>query len=1099
MARVLSTILLVLFVAKVAIVTEARQRSRKLDDTSCRPTDYHFDFTECDASGGRWRVAIPSIECEGTSPPIHPKRLNDCYKSCRAGQFLNLTSLECEDCEKGTYSLGGGLRFEEWDPLPAGFKKQVEKFHSIFSAIGRQYASDDCSKWGWRSRGDVLLSQGGPCVATLIYSAQLVKEGSLKFTYQYSDDSMLFQFQANSDQCERLREAEGSRWPPLTGEGVWKTEVIPLRTGLNIFQWKTMGMDSHRPKPVLIKKIEIEGVGYTSSCNPCPAGTYSEKPASNSCTQCPKNTFSDRQSTVCDPCSTESDYAEAGSSECSPRPACSVADYYQVHTPCQQNQTQVVYKWVEPKICLESHPDSVKLPLNGPLKECPPCNPGTEYKDGNCQPCQKNQYSDGALPCSVCPANTVPDTGHFLTQWYSWPESIHTTCISPESNGCNQAPAWRLNGTSVVSGTGHADWVYLVMTLIVNGFRGRGGIVNGELLEVGRLSFSFEMKCAHDCELIFMQGTRSKNATIIQRWTGSQPRQEFFHPVVRNDTYTYSWAFQKLTWDSTSSDGSYRDDMNESPTWTKGPTDDENFVKFYTINVTNTIDGGAKSCVPCREGLVYSAANGESSCVSCSPGQYRATKPKESKPLDNKTFSGNPSISQCEPCPKGTVTVDPFATNSSACRSCGSGLISTNGLTCTTDCLVNLMGRTYDLRPLKGFHMVRGNSLFTASGTQYYHVFNISFCTDENAQCYKNVSLQHGYEDQNMKVDALVCQSTVFPPTVSASMESETYGAPGFGAFASKPLSTHASSLGDHLIGISHNPSINGISIEESINKQMSHPQQFHFFYSTPEITVACPQGRSTTITFRCRMPGNTWAGSNVNVEDGNTQSEITTPDKCPDGTCDGCNFHFIWETQYGCHLCTESELKVVRGECKDGMQEIHYLPSEFSQCLLKYNASWPTAQECKNHLPFAVEIAVQVAVGLTVLLSVMLICFWRRHRKLEYKYMKLVASGSSGSSNQRNHEDSIGCERGMLPVAESCALDPEDGDDDDDDNYGRSSQIDPQLAGQIKEVSFYSDGALKSLVSKFSILNKIKTFTRKGEVGSNLEIMNLTDKEALS
>lgn len=33
-----------------------------------------------------------------------------------------------------------------------------------------------------------------------------------------------------------------------------------LHTGLNIFQWKTMGIEaSHRPKPVMIKRIEIEG------------------------------------------------------------------------------------------------------------------------------------------------------------------------------------------------------------------------------------------------------------------------------------------------------------------------------------------------------------------------------------------------------------------------------------------------------------------------------------------------------------------------------------------------------------------------------------------------------------------------------------------------------------------------------------------------------------------------------------------------------------------------------------------------------------------------------------------------------------------------
>ena len=133
--------------------------------------------------------------------------------------------------------------------------------------------------------------------------------------------------------------------------------------------------------------------------------------------------------------------------------------------------------------------------------------------------------------------------------------------------------------------------------------------------------------------------------------------------------------------------------------------------------------------------------------------------------------------------------------------------------------------------------MIRGNSLFTASGTQYYHVFNISFCMEQNAECYKNVSIQHGYENQNMKVESLICQSTVFPPTVASSLESDSYNSQGFGTtFTAKPLSTHASSLGDHLIGISHAPSINGEPIiQDEPGRGLSDPLQIHFFYSTPE------------------------------------------------------------------------------------------------------------------------------------------------------------------------------------------------------------------------------------------------------------------------
>jgi ribosomal protein S27E len=129
--------------------------------------------------------------------------------------------------------------------------------------------------------------------------------------------------------------------------------------------------------------------------------------------------------------------------------------------------------------------------------------------------------------------------------------------------------------------------------------------------------------------------------------------------------------------------------------------------------------------------------------------------------------------------------------------------------------------------------------LFTASGTQYFHVFNVSLCTDSYAKCYKNVSLQHGVDNQSTSVEALVCQSTIFPPaggTVDTS-ESISDGSfnNGYSEMLAKPLSTHASSLGDHLIGISHTPSILGLSVTDDMQSNVAHPHQFHFFYSTPE------------------------------------------------------------------------------------------------------------------------------------------------------------------------------------------------------------------------------------------------------------------------
>lgn len=52
--------------------------------------------------------------------------------TCSPGQYLDMETEECKPCAAGTYSLGGGERFEEWDQLPPGFKVSVEAFQSFF-------------------------------------------------------------------------------------------------------------------------------------------------------------------------------------------------------------------------------------------------------------------------------------------------------------------------------------------------------------------------------------------------------------------------------------------------------------------------------------------------------------------------------------------------------------------------------------------------------------------------------------------------------------------------------------------------------------------------------------------------------------------------------------------------------------------------------------------------------------------------------------------------------------------------------------------------------------------------------------------------------
>lgn len=104
---------------------------------------------------------------------------------------------------------------------------------------------------------------------------------------------------------------------------------------------------------------------------------------------------------------------------------------------------------------------------------------------------------------------------------------------------------------------------------------------------------------------------------------------------------------------------------------------DTDSARIDSINVTNTVEGGASVCLPCAQGADASG------CIPCPPGHYTEA-----------------ATSQCKACPPNTVVLDPGAVGRSACINCGSGLISTDGKTCTTDCTPTVNGTRYDLRKI---------------------------------------------------------------------------------------------------------------------------------------------------------------------------------------------------------------------------------------------------------------------------------------------------------------------------------------------------------------------------------------------------------------
>ncbi|XP_059150434.1 endosome/lysosome-associated apoptosis and autophagy regulator family member 2-like isoform X2 [Physella acuta] len=945
----------------------------------CHLDDYHYEYTECDSEGGRWRVSVPKNpdNCVPGQSPGVAARGKECNFACSAGQYLDIQGKQdCLPCPAGTYSLGGGIRFDEWEKLPTGFAVKVERVgpSSGFDPWRKKVHEKEknCSRSEWTTRGNYIMSVPGQCPSNLLFSAKLVRPGKVSFEYQYTDVESIFHFTVQNDQCQALDSEDNDRWPEITTEGKWATIVINLKSGMNVLQWRTIGalsdMMHTSVSPVLIRKIEITGVAYTYECTKCANGTYSSG-GSSFCQFCGVDTYSGHGAAQCTPCQA-TEYAEPGSASCTMRPACTLYDYYKYQKPCNADgKTQVSYKWIEPKICNDKDPLSVPLPNDGEPVDCPPCNAGMyQVNNSNCEFCPPNHYVDEHNMCMECKTSTSPKYQIDYKYWTEMPPNVSTHCVSVGMSDCTSTAGWIPSGDHIRTSFGVSDTnIFIVLILKLAGFKGEPGTVDGKPIPLSTVTFDLEMECATACQLLLLTDATGKNA-VLQTWESSTPRKTFSHDIYTNESLTLTWAFQP-------------DDFGLSMTEAQDETIKmKNVAKIYNILVTNTLEGGATMCESCPQG------KSNSGCKPCPDGQY----------IDSHT-------QRCEPCPEGTVLPSSNSWGKSSCKPCGLGLHPVNGRSCKSDCrYTDDLGRQYDFTALDGVHFIAGVRLFTVSGTQYYHGFNISLCSYGNKPlptCVNNVTTDALLLNQPGALTSMVCRSTLIP---SGDQD--------------KPVSTQPVSLGTHLTKILTNISLQGLYTEDGFPAQETE-RDIHFYYESGGSTSACPNGRTTIISLRCDP-------------DKTGQGEILLPPKCSDGTCDGCLFHFLWLTNHACPRCRREDYSVLKGECIKGEQRIHYFPP--AHCThLPEDALTPVSQKCQV-LPFAVMVAIPVSLGLGLIMMLLLIYCWSRNKKLEYKYMKLV--------------ETAGGHDGELPAAETCGME----DDEEDVHFVDHKSI--SFLGKIKE-----------------------------------------------
>lgn len=329
------------------------------------------------------------------------------------------------------------------------------------------------------------------------------------------------------------------------------------------------------------------------------------------------------------------------------------------------------------------------------------------------------------------------------------------------------------------------------------------------------------------------------------------------------------------------------------------------------------------------------------------------------------------------------------------------------------------MSLTFDFSSLGSVGSLMNGPSFTSKGTKYYHLFNMSLCGGQLAECKDNVTdlsiyeTQSGIPEGSSSVKTFICQSTIIP-------------ASGQGFHTS--LSSQSITLADTFLGATMEDTLADILAQPELFPESSKKvPDVNFYYRSSEATSSCAGGRRVVIRLRCN-PEKT------------TKGEISVPSRCPAGTCDGCTFHFLWESSAACPICTEGDFHKIEGACKGGQQDLLYVWTDPKVCMEGVVLPEKKTVPCES-----VEFWIQLGAGLgafTAVLLVSLTCyFWKKNKRLEYKYSRLVMSA--------NKE----CE---LPGADSCAVMEWETEADMEDEVVYSK---PSLIGKLKALTSKGNG----------------------------------------
>ncbi|KAE9551028.1 hypothetical protein FO519_005762 [Halicephalobus sp. NKZ332] len=996
----------VLFLTKVTTVLS----------TNCDPSDFVYQYTQCDDQGQRWRIALPKnhlLQCENVPPPQSGV---NCSFSCSAGYFLNLKDQRCEQCPPGTYSLGSGQRFERLSKWPPGFS--VENYpdptEQLFDKGSQQLHCPTGS--GWIIEEGEIRYQPTSCISKLSISLQLVQNGYIEFTVKMPKNSrgLVSNIDVRNEQCQSygsqfaslLRASEEDSLPNAD----WGTKKLELRRGQNLVTWTVANNIELTTLAdiIYVSKVDIIGLPYTSSCSLCPAGTYTNVLGKSYCEPCPPNYYSTEGAKNCEACR-EFQYSSPRSSGCRTKPICESFDYFPIYGSCIGGKQKVVYGNIQPIICQGSSPGSLRKPENSENDFCVKCSPGMQRNSqGNCEFCPKGFFSSGEN-CSKCPEKTRPNYGYFFKNWEKLPEFAETSCeyvTFEEAKECNIKPSWIPRGDRIETAASRETGVALELGInVTSGFYNLMVDDSAKLSidnPIASFSIEFETKCADEsCSIYIIQEilNSQRSFRFLTVLNGTLPRQNMGFPIFHNGKTRFIIAFMR------------------SGT-TIGADSQSDKAIIYSLNITNigfihnqTNIGGADSCIPCP------STDSMGNCRKCPRGNYIDA-------LQNR----------CVPCPSGTrLNRTSSQIGPESCVKCGPNMESEDGVECSFTGKIVIETKDkhekpmkFDFGPLKEKPLVaEGIKVFAREGNSYFHSFNISIFKTVACQDFSNqqFSLSHLQREDTTDNEVQFCRSTGVPVNPEAN-----------DTRSSKVVYVSPLVVGRKIASITKDRNFRNFyltdkDLEYDTMTDKSRPIDIHFYFDViPSHYHRCVNGSLGVLTTRCEPTAT-------------TEPQVRLPRSCPDGTCDGCLFHVIVETSHACPICDPEDFQKIRGECVNGKQQVHWIPSK--HCILTGAQSKERTESCTSSGDLKMLLLLAgVLIAMLILANVI---FYQRNKRLEYRYMRIIEG--------REPEE-----------METCGLESSDEDLEDDENdtkvyFGRKK--DYFVAGVKKT------GAANSVVNK--------------------------------